>query len=207
MRNFFAGGGMSFAHLIGLGPKAPAASAQEDEGEDMSHAEAEECDEEEASAVSKEGEDDKKDGKKSGKKKTKKGAADKSGDEADDNSEDDEEDDSEEDDDKKDKNDAKSAAAFKRGRKAERGRTAKVLSNPASARNMELAAKLLCTTSMSGNSIVALLESTPAPRGSRLADRMEQTGDKKMTPGGSPELSGAAAIDQSWAVAMKSVAP
>lgn len=199
MRNFIDRA-LSFAHL-GVAPAAK--SEKNKDGEDAEHAETQECEEDEgestASAETDDAKDDKKDGKK-GEAKKAKGKAEKS-----DESDDDEEDGDDEDD-GDDKKDAKASAAYKRGRKAERSRTAAVLGNPASARNMELAAKLLCTTTMSSNAIVALLESTPAARGG-LNDRMKNADDKNLGAGGGSELKGPAAIEASWAEANKDFMP
>lgn len=174
-------GALSFAHMAGLGAPRAEDDREEDrnENKDSKRSEDDEDEEQMGDDDSDGGEDEPK---------SKKGK--RSEDDEDDADAEDE--DAEEGDGEDDKDGAKKAA-FRRGRKAERKRLAKIFGSKAAARNLPLACNLAFKTSMSADSVISTLRDTPAatsPSGSRS--------NPNLGPNGSPGASAPQQVAASW---------
>ncbi|MTK12698.1 MAG: hypothetical protein F8N39_11615 [Clostridiaceae bacterium] len=169
-------GAMSFAHLAGLGRAKSKVKSEEDGGEDR-RADAEDDEPEQDDQDQENG-----NGKKS--KKAKRAEDDDEDSSADENEDDESAEDedpneegepksrkakkakrAEDDDDgesAEDDEDGKPQGSFRRGRKAERARWAKVMGSQFAARNLPMACNMLARTGMSASSILGVLRDTPS---------------------------------------------
>jgi hypothetical protein len=198
MRNGLMGRAMSFAHLAGLGGKK---ASEEDEAPKGKKAKAED-DEDDKSA---EDDDDNKESRRAEGDNDDDKSAEDDGDDDDKSAEDDEDNkpsaddgdddksaDEEEDDSPPPKSKkAKAAkpvtAEFKRGRRVERQRCARIFGDPAAARNPAAAANLAFNHTMSSSAAIALLKTMPAAAGGRR--NPDLGADRERTGGGGPQAS------------------
>ncbi|MDR3438958.1 hypothetical protein [Telmatospirillum sp.] len=169
-------GAMAFAHLAGLGRARSKAKSEDDEDhrpEDAEDGGQEDPDHEDGGArkskKAKRAEDDAPDG----------DDDEAEGDDDDEAAEGDDDDETAEGDDPddedapssrkakkakraEDEDDGKPQGSFRRGRKAERARWAKVMGSKVSARNLPMACNMLARTGMSASAIIGVLHDTPA---------------------------------------------
>jgi hypothetical protein len=93
---------------------------------------------------------------------------------------------------------------MKAGARKERARIGAILSSPAAARNIALAAELACETDLSPAQAIAIL----GKAGANVAGNPNRAANNpRVGPAGSPEITGKQAIDSSWDRAFAQVNP
>lgn len=108
------------------------------------------------------------------------------------------------DDEEEDRDDAKADASVRvakaeaRGARRMQRRIGKILSSPAAARNMKLAAKLACNTMMAADQAIVIVEETPAANSNRLEDRMSRAPTTRVPQGGATAPTPDAKIHAFW---------
>lgn len=190
-------GRINVAHLVGLDRRAKKSGNEDEMGEDANRCD----DDEEAESHEPEEEaSDKKGGekKKSKKKSKSKDREDGDGDtdDEDDNDDDRDDEDDENDDGVDDDEDNNSKKAEARGRKAERGRCAEIITSEAASKNIALAAELAFGTNLSAEKAISVLKKGGSAGG--LRDRMAERKQPHIGSGDGKPGTGKDAIASSW---------
>lgn len=183
----------SFAHLVGLAPRAKSTKAADETADDDEEMKAA------ADAEDGDGAGDDKEKKDEGGEASKKSKKSKKADtSSDDDEEDDEDEVSDDDDDENDEDDDERRDDMKkaeaRGRRLERARGEEIFASEHAARNVALAAELAFKTSLSPKKAVSILERGGAAAEGGLKDRMQR---RSIGPGAGAQ-EGGDSIAKSW---------